>query len=40
MIRKRILEKDSWKEFVPEETYNFIIGNEIDKKICKIAKNK
>ena len=35
MIRERILEQVSWKEFVPDETYNFIVDNAIDKRIFK-----
>ena len=38
MIRKCIVSKSSWKEYVPQGTYDYIVSNSIDKRICEIKK--
>ena len=33
MLRQRIVEDKPWKQYVPNATYEYIVANEIDKRI-------
>ena len=36
MIRQCMLEGKSWKQYVPNATYEYIVANGIDKRIVKL----
>lgn len=40
MIRKRMVQGLSWKEYVPEATWHYIVDHGIDQRICKMMENK